>query len=148
MGWNIGFGAIQGIPSGASINPFIDPISGRNAFLYIEPDGTRHVLARDPSTGLYLSYDSSYIEFNNSTKILRGANGTQVHLETPTFSGAAVGKRLLPDKITDRNGNFITIENAEIVNENFVGGVRIPNNSHDWGIDYVTDTLGRQIDFY
>src|SRR5262249_20832982 len=76
-------------------------------------------------------------------KVLRFTNGTQVHFITPTFAGAVIGKRLLPDKITDRNGNFITIVNGEIVNENGVA-----NNSHDWGIDYVLDTLGRKIDFY
>jgi len=143
VGWSIGFGGIQGVPSGSSIEPFWDSTASKYILLYIGPDGTRRALAQIGTSDIYASYDSSYIEFNNSTKVLRLMNGAQISFITPTYQGNAVGKRLLPSQIKDRNGNYITITNAEIVNGNGVA-----NNSHDWGIDYITDTLGRTIDFY
>ncbi|MDX2040107.1 MAG: S8 family serine peptidase, partial [Acidobacteriota bacterium] len=143
VGWSIGFGSIEGIPSGSAINPFWDSASGKNAFLFIRPDGGRHVLAQVGSTNTYTSYDSTWLEFDNANKILRTMNGTRISFITPTYGGNAIGKRLLPSQIKDRNGNYITITNAEISNGNGVA-----NNSHDWGIDYITDTMGRTIDFY
>ncbi|MBL8189756.1 MAG: S8 family serine peptidase, partial [Acidobacteria bacterium] len=143
VGWRIGFGSIEGIPSGNSIIPFSDPISGKNTFLFIRPDGGRHVLAQVDSSNIYTSYDSTWLEFDRANKILRTMNGTQISFIIPTHGGNAVGKRMLPSQIKDRNGNFITITNAEISNGNSVS-----NNSHDWGIDYITDTMGRTIDFY
>jgi hypothetical protein len=143
VGWTIGFGFIEGVPSGSSLIPFWDSTNSKNEFLYIAPDGTRRPLAQVGTSDIYVSYDSTYIEFNRATSVLRLMNGTQISFILPTYGGAVIGKRLLPSQIKDRNGNYITITNAEIVNGNGVA-----NNSHDWGIDYITDTLGRTIDFY
>lgn len=146
VGWSIGFGAIQGIPQPAanptSIEPFWDSTSARNAYLYIAPDGARHLLAQVGSSNIYVSYDSSYIEYDKSTKVMRTMGGTQITFETPLYQAKVVGKRLLPKTIKDRNGNYLTITNAEIANSNGV-----TNSTHDWGIDFITDTLGRKINF-
>ena len=49
-------------------------------------------------------------------------------------AGQPTGKELLPTQIKDRNGNYIGIANT-----------RLPSGK--WAIDYLTDTLGREIDF-
>lgn len=76
------------------------------------------------------------MDFNNSTKVLRLMNGTQI-----TF-GTTFDYQYLPTEIKDRNGNKITITNATIVN-----GDSVTSNG-DTAIDYITDTFGRKIDFY
>ena len=50
-------------------------------------------------------------------------------------AGQPTGKELLPTQIKDRNGNYIGIANT-----------RLPSGK--WVIDYLTDTLGREIDFF
>lgn len=141
-GWRLGFGVIQGKninntsgPNGA-IGPYTNSVSGKNSYIYISSDGSRHDLAYNSTTTLYESYDSSYMDFNESTKVLRMMNGTRI-----TF-GTSYDYQFLPTEIKDRNGNKITITNAAIVNGDGVG------SNNDVTIDYVTDTMGRKIDFY
>jgi len=135
-GWRIGFGAVQGINNGGSINPYTNGASGKLSYIYVEPDGTRHDLALNSTTGLYESYDSSYMDFNVTTKVLRLSNGTQI------TCGTTFDYQFLPTEIKDRNGNRITVTNAAIQN-----GDGAASNG-DVAIDYITDTLGRTIDFY
>jgi hypothetical protein len=77
-GWRIGFGAIQGINSGGNVGPYTNGVTGKASFLYITPDGTRHDLAYNSTSALYESYDSSYLDFNASTNVLRTTGGTRV----------------------------------------------------------------------
>ncbi|MEK7830863.1 MAG: hypothetical protein AAB401_07245, partial [Acidobacteriota bacterium] len=137
-GWRLGFGVIQGKPgTGGATVPYTNSVSGKNSYIYISPDGSRHDLAYNSTTGLYESYDSSYMDFNDgTTKVLRMMNGTRI-----TF-GTSYDYQYLPTEIKDRNGNKITITNAAIVNGDGVG------SNNDVTIDYVTDTMGRKIDFY
>ncbi|MEP7340786.1 MAG: S8 family serine peptidase, partial [Acidobacteriota bacterium] len=149
-GWRLGFGVIQGKnknntvgPNGV-IGPYQSSTTGKDSYIYISQDGSRHDLAKNATSGLYESYDSSYMDFNESSKVLRMMDGTQITFAT-TYD-----YQCLPTEIKDRNGNKITITNAAIVN-----GDKDPNNPNnpfpsngDVAIDYITDTMGRKIDFY
>src|SRR5262249_31179676 len=92
----------------------------------------------------------TYLEYSDGNpKVLKMMNGTQITFETPTYQGQAVGRQLLPKEIKDRNGNKITITNAEIVNGGTnCNGSPCANTTHEWAIDYITDSLGRVVDFY
>ena len=132
-GWRIGFGAIQGVNNSGNIGPYTNSVTGKQSLIYLTPDGTRHDLAYNSVSGLYESYDSSYLDFNLTTKVLRTTGGTQV-----TFAEAATASgdyQFLPTQIKDRNGNFLTIVYKTLLN-------------NDRAIDYVLDTLSRRIDFY
>ncbi len=132
-GWRIGFGAIQGVNNSGSIGPYTNSTTGKQSFIYIAPDGTRHDLGYNSVSGLYESYDSSYLDFNSSTKVLRTTGGAKITFnESATASG---DDQFLPTQIKDRNGNFISIVYKTLSNNDKV-------------IDYVTDTLSRRIDFY
>ncbi len=103
-----------------------------DTFVLTEADGTKRSMSYDFSSG-YDSNDSSYIKYTPSTKVLRYKNGTQVLYESfpdPAFS-ATLSR---PKKITDTNGNFITIT--------YLTGTG--RNQH---ISTITDTLGRVITF-
>ncbi len=132
-GWRIGFGAIQGINSSGQVGPYSNSVTGKQSFLYLQPDGTRRDLAYNATTLKYESYDSSYLQFDATTKILKTTSGSQIKFNV---SATAAGEfQLLPTEIKDRNGNFITVTYKLLSNNDTV-------------IDYVTDTLGRRIDFY
>jgi RHS repeat-associated protein len=136
-GWSIGFGQLLGSTGAtASIPPIWNPELVANTYIWVEPDGTRRTLVTTPTTpSIYTSNDSTNIEYNRSTGVMRLMNGTQIRLSWPTDgSGRAIGNEMLPSEIKDRNGNFITITNGQL-----------PNGR--WVIDYVTDTLGHMIDF-
>ncbi len=132
-GWRIGFGAIEGKNNSGAVGPFLGT-TGNLSYTYIEPDGSRHELNSGVNSGsptIFTSFDSTYIEFDSSSKKLRFMNGTCV-----TFGSTSVNDFLfLPTQIKDRNGNFITIQNQTQSNNNVV-------------IDYIIDTLGRYIDFF
>ncbi len=132
-GWRIGFGAIQGSNNGGAIGPYSNSVTGKQSFIYLAPDGTRRDLAYNPVTGLYESYDSSYLDFNPVSRVLRTPAGMQI-----TFWAQATANgdyQYLPTLIKDRNGNLINLFYRTL-----------PNN--DVVIDYLIDTLGRRIDFY
>ena len=132
-GWRIGFGAIQGINNGGQVGPYSNSITGKQSFLYLQPDGTRRDLAYNATTLKYESYDSSYLQFDAATKILKTTSGSQIKFNV---SATAAGEyQLLPTEIKDRNGNFISVAYKLLTNNDTV-------------IDYLTDTLGRRIDFY
>jgi YD repeat-containing protein len=128
-----GFGAIQGLNNSGNIGPYTNSVTGKASFLYIQPDGTKRDLAYNATSGKYESYDSSYLDFDATSKILRTTSGTQV---TFGVSATASGDyQFLPTQIKDRNGNFISIVYKQLSNNDTV-------------LDYVIDTLGRRIDFY
>ncbi|MBI2678994.1 MAG: RHS repeat-associated core domain-containing protein [Candidatus Koribacter versatilis] len=81
----------------------------RLGFGYIELNGTTYVLHEGDGTKRSftsgVTTDSSYIDWNSSTKVLRYKNGTQV--QYAAFPGSTTFFR--PTKITDTNGNYITV---------------------------------------
>jgi hypothetical protein len=127
-GWSLGFGAIQGLDGGSTVNHYLNSTTNKYSYIYLEPDGTRHELAQVGTTTKYESYDSSYVDFDSGTRVLRLMNGTQI-----TF-GEKNENQYLPTRVKDRNGNFLTIAYA-------------PLSNGDQAINYVVDTLGRHIDF-
>ncbi|HWW74920.1 MAG TPA: hypothetical protein VNZ44_05945, partial [Pyrinomonadaceae bacterium] len=122
-GWALGFGKIIGLNTQGS--------------LLIEPDGTRHSFG-----GTYYPYgyftgqtaDGTFIDYSTSTYqgavywgTARYPNGTVVDYGAPA-SGA-----VYPVRITDANGNFVSVTYR---------------NNRGPDIETVTDTLGRVINFY
>jgi len=100
-----------------------------NGYILTEPDGNQRVLHFLSSTK-YESVDSTYIDYNPSTKILSRANGTQW-----LYQQVGTSTLYRPIQIKDRNGNYITITYST------------PTNADDSAIATITDTLGRTITF-
>lgn len=100
---------------------------GKNAYLMIGTDGSRTELRQVSTSGvgatLYEAADSSHLLLDTTTLTLRTSDGTQLKYELK-------GVDYKCTKITDRNGNFITV-----------------NYTTAGNIDEVVDTLGRHIDF-
>jgi len=126
-GWSLGFGKIVGMGAGGS--------------MIIEPDGTRRAF-----TGALANYGSGYYYFNGHTTDgslidywswsyngvismaeARLPNGTLIRY------GAAGDGCVYPTQIADVNGNYIRI--AYVGNQ----GPRI---------QYITDSLGRAVEFH
>jgi YD repeat-containing protein len=104
---------------------FFDNQANVNARLLVTAAG-RRVELRQVSANVYEAADSSYLQLTdngNNTLTLRTTDGTQIKY-APYASGWQV------TKITDRNGNYLSISN---------------NSSGD--IQSLTDTLGRVIQF-
>ena len=125
-GFRLDFGLIE---SGFDQN-------GGNMYVLTQPDGTKHQLeytldSTNHITNVYKSLDSSYITYNNSTRVLTYKNGTRVFYAAYPSQGTSPYD-FRPTKIEDSNGNFITI--------NYVAG-------HDQAISSVVDTVGRTILF-
>jgi RHS repeat-associated protein len=95
-GWRMGFGRIDGVFSGPD---------SYNHYYYIAPDGGIHDLRYNSSDSLYESIDSTYMDFNDSTGVLRMPDGTQITFALQGSSGGYV----LPTQVKDANGNYITI---------------------------------------
>jgi len=138
-GWYIGFGKILGgVATATDIPPFWNRDVGKYTYIWLAPDGTRHTLvgSTSASDNQYKANDSSGIEFFRNSRMLRHSDGTQTSFMVPTnTAGQPAGKELLPTQIKDRNGNYVSITNARL-------------GSGKWAIDYCTDTMGRQIDFF
>jgi len=93
-------------------------------------------------TGLYESYDSSYMDFDVSTKILRLVNGiriwfTQLNRASDPVTGVNLSNQWLPTTIADRNGNYISITYTQLTNTN-----------REYAISTIVDTLGRTVEFH
>lgn len=105
---------------------------GDTHYVLIDPDGTRHKLAS--SGGHFVSTDGTFITFGQGTTVAPPAatysDGTRVIYGARL--GNAIRFKLFPVKVVDRNGNYV-----EIFYRNGVG----PQ------IDYVVDTVGRQVNF-
>jgi RHS repeat-associated protein len=138
-GWYIGFGKILGgVATATDIPPFWNRDVGKYTYIWLGPDGTRRTLvgSTSASDNQYKANDSSGIEFFRNSRMLRHSDGTQTSFMVPTnTAGQPAGKELLPTQIKDRNGNYISIVNARLA-------------SGKWAIDYCTDTMGREIDFF
>ncbi len=118
-GFRLGFGYIEGT---------FPNIFGGDSFILTEPDGGKHELRHNYNNELFESFDSSYMDFNATTNILRRKDGSQ-------WRYVQVGTIFRPDKIQDTNGNFITINYAA---STFARALDIST---------IVDTLGRTITF-
>jgi len=95
-GWRLGFGRIDGVFSGPD---------SYNHYYYIASDESVHDLRYNSTDSLYESIDSTYLDFSDSTGVLRMKDGTQI-----TFAvQGGTGGYLLPTQVKDRNGNYITV---------------------------------------
>jgi YD repeat-containing protein len=117
-GFRLGFGYLESFNNGQS-------------YLLTEPDGTKRALRLKSGTmDIFESYDSSYIDYNSTTKILRRKNGAQW-----LYEPGPTANIYRPIKITDTNGNYISI--SYMSGEGF----------KDQAIATIVDTLGRTITF-
>jgi RHS repeat-associated protein len=119
-GFRLGYGQIEG--------PMADD-TGSNGYILTEPDGTQRDLHFLSSTK-YESLDSTYIDYNPSTKILSRADGTQWQ-----YQQVGTSTIYRPIQIKDRNGNYIAIAYSTA------------QNADNSAITTITDTLGRTITF-
>ncbi|MEW6130395.1 MAG: RHS repeat-associated core domain-containing protein [Acidobacteriota bacterium] len=127
-GFSLNFGRILTYGSGASAK-----------YVLIDPDGTRHYLGTgsDTTSTTYQTTDGTHITFVGSKSAggkLYFNNGTAVTI-------SVTNNRLLPTKIKDANGNYVSI------------GYKTYNGSAPnqflWrqAIDYLTDSMGRYLQF-
>jgi RHS repeat-associated protein len=103
-------------------------------YMLIDPDGTRHYLGAGyyNQTGTYQTNDGSHITFIGSAQIggnLMFNDGTDVYMPV-------VNNRVLPAQIIDANGNYVQIAYKDST-----------QGYGELAIDYITDTLGRVIQF-
>jgi len=120
-GFRLGYGYIEYAPNDAT-----------NTYVVTERDGTKHQLVF-AATNSYNSNDSTYMNYNSSTKVLVYKNGTRITYEAFKADTNPTGPRLFrPKQIKDTNGNYITI-------------TYIP--ATDQSIYQITDTLGRVLTF-
>jgi len=115
-GFRLGFGHIELDPAGSG-------------FVLTEPDGSKRQLIGQTS-GAFATVDSSYVDFNNSTGVLRRKDGTQW-----TYVLSGTSSTFVPTKIQDTNGNYISIT------------YRTDAGFSKQAINTITDTLGRIITF-
>jgi RHS repeat-associated protein len=129
-GWSLGFGKVVGMG--------VD-----NGSMIIDADGTRHAFAGTVTYGPNLNYtdfaghttDGTFIDYKHHT----GLNGVMISAEarhpngTVIEYGAQGTGAMYPTRITDANGNYITITYV---------------NNTGPQIQTVTDTLGRVINFH
>jgi len=119
-GFRLGYGQIEG--------PMADDTFS-NGYILTEPDGNQRVLHFLSSTK-YETIDSTYVDYNPSTKTLSRADGTQW-----LYQQVGTSTIYRPIQIKDRNGNYISITYSTAT------------NADDSAIATVTDTLGRTITF-
>lgn len=136
-GFTLGFGRIVVYDVGLGGNP-------NCKFMLIEPDGTRRYLG----SGTWLGGSSSPETTDGSHIVYVGngpSGGTVWYTDGTSVNISPVNNQLLATRITDSNGNFIQIAYMpECIEE---GGQTICGRYPAVAIDYVTDTLGRVIDF-
>ncbi|MFY9611288.1 MAG: hypothetical protein WAU45_22100 [Blastocatellia bacterium] len=135
-GFSLGFGRVVFHTTQGGGNP-----TGK--YVLIDPDGTRRYLGTGTwmEGGIFQTSDGTQITYNGNARYggtLTYNNGTNVTI-------TAVNNRLVPPQIFDTNGNLIEITyKPECYYDQSGGycGVFPPTS-----IDYITDTLGRLIEF-
>ncbi|MEK6299507.1 MAG: RHS repeat-associated core domain-containing protein [Acidobacteriota bacterium] len=119
--------------------------SGTTKFVLIDEDGTRHYLGSGPigSTGTYQTNDGSHI-----TYVGNGTGGGWLYYNNGVKMGVVMtNNRLMVVCIQDANGNFIGITYAS---QSYPAYSCPSGNGYLWyqAIDYITDSLGRVIQFH
>lgn len=110
-------------------------------YMLIDPDGTRHYLGSGSyqQTGTYTTTDGTNITYvGNATN-----GGTLIYSNGTNALVQVVNNRLVPTQVLDTNGNYLTITYKTESSDGHGGIILWPPLK----IDYVTDTLGRQIQF-
>jgi YD repeat-containing protein len=131
-GFSLGFGRIVFDASQGGGNP-------TGAYLLIDPDGTRHYLGTGTwmEGGSFQTSDGTHISYNGNARY----GGTLIYKSGTFVSITPVNNRLVPTQIYDTNGNIVQIAYRPEC-EGGLCGVYPPTS-----IDYITDTLGRLIQF-
>ena len=124
-GFSLGFGRIFTYGSGSNTK-----------YVWIDPDSTRRYLGTgsETTTTTYTTNDGSHITF-----VGKKSNGGSLYFKDGTkVTITVINNRLLPTTIKDSNGNYISISYKTYNSSTF-----------PWrqAIDYVTDSLGRQLQF-
>lgn len=129
-GWSLGFGKIVGM----GVN---------NGSMIIDADGTRHGYTGTVTYGPNQNYtdfvghttDSTFIDYSHHTGL--GGAMTYAQAKHPNGTTVEYGAQgtgaMYPTRITDANGNYITITYV---------------NNQGPNIQTVTDTLGRVVNFH
>ncbi len=128
-GFSLGFGRI------AYYDWQYDPTyGGVFTLMWVEPNGARHLLGQGPqnTSATYQTTDGSHMTYVGS--VLSG--GILYYQDGSKVTIGLVNNRLLTTQITDSNGNYIQIA-YKSSSQGFA----------PQAIDYVTDTLGRVIQF-
>lgn len=116
-GFHLGYGFIESPPVGSTF------------YTLTEPDGSKHEL-RLVSGSTYVTQDSSYMDWNRTTLLLRRRDGSQW-----TYQAVTGTHFFRPIKIQDTNGNFISIAYSTASGANMRA------------ISTITDTVNRTISF-
>lgn len=123
-GFSLGFGYIATYTS--SLPPY------DTAYAFVDRDGTFRYMGHG-SSGSYQTQDGTHITFTGSASFggtLSYTDGTQVTI-------SIVNNNLLPTQVTDRNGNYLTIAYKDTT-----------QGYNPLAIDFITDTLGRNVQFH
>jgi hypothetical protein len=139
-GFSLGFGRIVTYDT-----QYSGPNLYRTKYMLIDPDGTRHYLGQSAPGDWYggvsgETTDGYHITFSGYWNFfsIKYNDGTLV-------SFSRINNRLLPNWIQDTNGNYVTIT--------YKDGSDQYDQQGNWftyppaAIDYITDALGRQIQF-
>jgi hypothetical protein len=149
---SVAFDAITGWPApGFSLGfgrmLFYDVVGDTGKFLWVEPDGTRHYFGSGSYVGSgyalggpYGTPDGSHLVYSGNAR----DGGTVTYSDGTIVTIAAVNNRLLPTAISDRNGNYVQIAYKDCFQ---VGTQQYCGYFAPMAIDYVTDTMGRLIQF-
>ncbi|HYP26433.1 MAG TPA: RHS repeat-associated core domain-containing protein [Blastocatellia bacterium] len=145
-GFSIGYGQIIYYDVQTSPGP-----STTAKFMLIQPDGTRCYLGSGPIDNvaphhgfvLLTSTDGSHITYHGTT-----SGGTLYYPDGTRAEVQSVNNRLVPTRISDTNGNYIQIAYKQFYcdqNNNCYGAY--PYDFPALSIDYITDSVGRVIQF-
>ncbi len=140
-GWTLGYGRIlkNYDNTGAGDKSGLGFPNAPGNFLLVQGDGTRTHLAQywDSVDGVYKhkSEDGTFLHLTYQKK-LRYPDGTNIKYDE-------VNNRLLPTNVKTTNGDMITIAYKNYCN----GQGCSPTFKVRWAINYITDTLGRVIQF-
>ncbi|MEK6302569.1 MAG: RHS repeat-associated core domain-containing protein [Acidobacteriota bacterium] len=131
-GFSLGFGRIVAYNVGTGGNPTCK-------LMLIGADGTRRYLGVGYyyQSSMYQTADGTHISFFGNPN----TGGTLLYNDGTSVSISAVNNRLLPTQILDSNGNYVQIAYRDVCDAG--GNCIYP----PMAIDFVTDTLGRKIQF-
>src|SRR5205807_8344808 len=122
-GFRLGFPVIQ--------LPYFDAQAGRSIFMLVTSSGQRVELRQQSGSTTYEAADSSYLQLtdNGSTLLLHSSDGTRMTYQRYENEWKVT-------TIKDRNGNYLSVSyNAQ-------------GTSGQYDIQWIKDTLNREIDFH